>query len=111
MRAPLRLLLLRLLLVAVLFNTAIGVPAHAIEHLREAQASLRDAQAPAERTEAHAACVWCSSYAQLAHALDMASPRPCGIGPVAGHAVPQHSADAPPSADRWPFRARDPPQA
>ncbi|CAN7178456.1 hypothetical protein LJR039_000316 [Pseudorhodoferax sp. LjRoot39] len=111
MRLPIRLLLLRLLLVAVFFNTAIGVPAHAIEHLREAQASLRDAEAPAEPAEAHTACAWCSSYATLEQALDMALPRPCPPAASAGHAIPWHSADASLSAERWPFRSRDPPQA
>ena len=110
MAHPIRFLLLRLLLVAVLFNTAIGVPAHAIEHLREAQAGLLDAD-PAERAEAHAACAWCSSYAQLAQALDAAPPSWCPTALAAGSAMPWRSADAPPSAERWPFRSRDPPQA
>jgi hypothetical protein len=108
---PFRLLLLRLLLVAVFFNTAIGVPAHAIEHLREAQASARDADGPVEGAEAHAACAWCSSYAQLAQALDTALPRPCPPAASAGHAIAWRSADAALSAERWPFRSRDPPQA
>ncbi|MGC3987927.1 MAG: hypothetical protein QM777_26145 [Pseudorhodoferax sp.] len=110
MRHLTRLLLLRLLLVAVLFNTAIGVPAHAIEHLRETQASLPDADPPAEHAEAHAACAWCSSHAQLAHALDAAAPQPIPDA-IAGHAIAWHGASAGPSADRWPFRSRDPPQA
>lgn len=111
MRHPLRLLLLRLLLLAVFFNTAIGVPAHAIEHLREAQANLLDDETPAERAEVHAACAWCSSHAQLEHALDATPLRPGPCAAIAGHAVPWHGASAGPSAERWPFCARDPPQA
>ncbi|KQP17300.1 hypothetical protein [Pseudorhodoferax sp. Leaf265] len=111
MRAPLRLLLLRLLLVAVFFNTAIGVPAHAIEHLREAQASLLDDDAPAKRAEAHTACAWCHSHAQLEHGLDAAPLLPCPSATIAGHAIPWRSADAALNAERWPFRSRDPPQA
>ncbi|KQP46200.1 DUF2946 family protein [Pseudorhodoferax sp. Leaf274] len=112
MRLPIRLLLLRLLLVAVFFNTAIGVPAHAIEHLREAQANALGADGPAdERAEAHAACAWCSSHAQLEHALEAGPPLIRLPARAAGQAIVWRGVDAPASAERWPFRSRDPPQA
>ena len=109
MAHPIRFLLLRLLLVAVLFNTAIGVPLHALEHLREASAGERLAEAQDEPPEAHAACAWCISYAGLAHALDAAPPWHCA--PMAHRRATRPAAAIPPGAERWPFRARDPPQA
>nr|WP_145551048.1 hypothetical protein [Variovorax boronicumulans] len=110
MRYPIRLLLLRLLLVAVFFNTAIGVPAHATEHLHELEVSLLDADRPAERPEVHTACAWCSSYAQLEQALDAALPQPGQPAAIAGRACSWHGASTALSAERWPFRSRDPPQ-
>ena len=72
-------LLLRLLLLAVFFNTAIGVPLHAAQHMHGHEEpahactpALPDAQlATAQHCEAdehanpHTACAWCSSHAQI----------------------------------------------
>ena len=113
--AVLRLLLLRLLLLALFFNSVVGVPAHAISHLTAAQPSSATATAEAEAEaeeeyEAHAACAWCNSYAQLDHLVDAAPQRLQRQSVAAGLANSWCTCEPVPSADRWPFRSRDPPQ-
>ncbi|MET3493177.1 DUF2946 family protein [Variovorax boronicumulans] len=126
---PLRLQrLIRLLLLAVFFNAAVGMPLHEAGHLREAvegaaQAAALDAVADAasegaadavspahDAHEAHGACEWC-----LAHVHFAAAPARllAALEVVQGTALPR----APPgpafvpSAGRWPFASRDPPNA
>lgn len=111
----LRRLLIQLLLLAVFFNTVIGMPAHEAGHLHQtavAEAALEggeDASGPEHGAEAESACAWC-----LAHAHP-------GIMPTAESAVhalavpagpPQARAPEAfvPSPGRWPFSSRDPPR-
>lgn len=110
--------ILRLLLLAVFFNTAIGSSLHAAEHLRESVAAraVADAAFRADRVEAsdeapepaaHGACAWCAAFVHgewldapasallvpgEAHALRLAKPTPAAPAPL-----------------RWRFAARDPP--
>ena len=109
--------LLRLLLLAVFFNTAIGVPLHvaAGKHLQvsasAAQAPDTEAPAPEHAEHGQGACAWCLAQAQQAHALASAAP------PAAPPAEP--AATQPPgprpcciaAPERWPFAARDPPHS
>lgn len=111
--------LLRLLLLAVFFNAAIGMPLHEAGHLRQAlageerEAALEtrvDAGSLGHDEEARGLCEWCLAYvhhatapAQLLAALEVAYavalPRaPPGLAFV-------------PDPGRWPFASRDPPHA
>ncbi|MGJ7605624.1 DUF2946 family protein [Variovorax sp. LT1R20] len=116
--------LLRLLLLAVFFNAAIGVPLHEAGHMRQdvesaAQAAALDtiADAASEAVspghgdqEIHGACEWC-----LAHVHFAAAPArlPAALEVVQTTALPR----APPGpafvpfAGRWPFASRAPPNA
>lgn len=111
-----RRILLRLLLLAVFFNTAVGMPLHEAEHLRQngpdaAQAwSLLEADDDTDHdTEAQALCSWCQAFAQQASALT-APPvdRFSGAEPAA---LPgsRPAAAFVPDPDHWPFASRDPP--
>jgi hypothetical protein len=110
--------LIRLLLLAVFFNTAIGLPAHQAEHLHQAMAaSVISAQPTADEafdaehgSEAHGACAWCLAYAHLGtpiassavtHAVAWQAERP----------RPQARAAFVPDPCHWRFASRDPPQA
>ena len=114
----LRRALTRLLLLAVFFNTVIGMPLHEAVHLQEAGAAVAafpaaqangDADAAEHVQEADGACAWCLAYAHLGTALS---------SPPAAHALPVHaSLPGPqalppfvPSPGRWPFASRDPPR-
>ena len=114
----LRRVLTRLLLLAVLFNTAIGMPAHEAVHLQKAAAAVAalpapqasdDADAAEHDQEADGACAWCLAYAHLGTALS---------SPPAVHALPANAGVAPPRAllafvplpGHWPFASRDPPR-
>ncbi|WP_280807295.1 DUF2946 family protein [Variovorax boronicumulans] len=120
---PLRLLgfqrLLRLLLLAVFFNAAIGMPLHEAGHLRQAADGLTQAAAfegcanaadPAGEEEAHGVCEWCLAYA---HHAPAPAPQPASFEVRQSAAMPR----APPVAVfvpnplRWPFASRDPPLA
>jgi hypothetical protein len=112
----LRRLLTQLLLLAVFFNTVIGMPAHEAGHLQHAAvaeatapAALEDASGSEHGAEVESACAWCLAYAHL------------GIMPTAQKAV--HASAVPagppqarapeafvPSPGRWPFSSRDPPR-
>lgn len=106
-----RLLVLRLLLLAVFFNTAIGMPLHGATHIRQAAAAPGQAfaglngcedKAPAgEKAEAaEAVCVWCMGHAPHAAAwlphfglpLAVAAP-PERVPPrTVGGAIPRRTA-------------------
>jgi hypothetical protein len=114
----LRRALTRLLLLAVFFNTVIGMPLHEAVHLQETGAAVAalpaaqangDADAAEHGQEVDGACAWCLAYAHLGTALS---------SPPAAHALPVHaSLPGPqalppfvPSPGRWPFASRDPPR-
>ncbi|ADU38291.1 DUF2946 family protein [Variovorax paradoxus] len=117
--------LLRLLLLAVFFNAAIGMPLHEAGHMREAVESMAqaagldtiaddaasEADAPAHGDqENHRVCECC-----LAHVHFAAAPArlPAALEVVQTTALPR----APPGmafepfAGRWPFASRAPPNA
>jgi hypothetical protein len=133
-----RALWIRVLLLAVLFNTVLGVPLHAAAHLHglpghepplghehahgasgcddaavassaHAHGAEADEEAPHGAHGGHGACTWCHSHAQLATAL---------LG-LAGLPLPAAAAAAPPAAApaelghaqalRWRYAARAPP--
>lgn len=115
-----RRILLRLLLLAVFFNTAIGVPLHEAEHLRQAAPAISqgwglleadgDTTSSEHGEEVHGLCAWCLAHAQQATAL---------ASPSALHATVVEPATLPgpglavafaPSPGRWPFASRDPPR-
>jgi hypothetical protein len=114
----LRRVLIRLLLLAVFFNTVVGLPAHEADHLHQAAAEMaalsaqpadEDADAPEHGSEVHGACAWCLAFAHpgiaptslpaLALAVQAGLPRPHAPGAFV------------PSPGRWPFASRDPPRA
>jgi hypothetical protein len=110
--------LIRLLLLAVFFNTAIGMPAHQTAHLQDAAAAAvlsahpaADEAVDAEHdSEAHGACAWCLAYAHLG-----ITPTPStathAVAWQAGFLRPQARAAFVPESCHWPFASRDPPQA
>ncbi|HSW16601.1 MAG TPA: hypothetical protein VLJ86_05195 [Ramlibacter sp.] len=118
---PLRRVLLRLLALAVFFNTVIGMPVHESGHLRQAKAAamvealsaqeVGDAYASQEQDGgAHGACAWCLALGHLGTAL---------ASHPAGHAsalptelpAPRATREFVPGPGRWPFASRDPPRA
>jgi hypothetical protein len=96
-----RRVLLKVLLIAVFLNAAIGVPLHAAVHLAgsapgEAVAFAAGEPAPPEQGEDHddrsqATCAWC-----LAHAEMSGAPPAASDAPLAGHS---HGLDARPTRD------------
>ena len=111
----LRPILIRLLLLAVFFNTVIGLPAHEAGHLPQAAVAALSAEladeaddAATHGEEADGLCAWCFAYAHLGAALT--SPPSAHAAAVrAGLAGPPASPAFIPSPGRWPFAARDPP--
>jgi hypothetical protein len=115
----LRRLLIRLLLLAVFFNTVIGMPAHEAEHLQQSAAAVtalsaqpadEDADASEHGSEAHGACAWCLAHAHPGIA-PTSSPAVPALAVQAGLPRPQAPATFIPSPGRWPFASRDPPHA
>lgn len=111
-----RRLLLRLLLLAVFFNTAVGMPLHEAEHLRQAGPEVAqewrslDAGAADEHdAEAQALCSWCVAFAQQAGALWAPPIHLAGWTEPAAHQAMRPSAAFVPDPGRWPFASRDPP--
>ncbi|RVU46313.1 DUF2946 family protein [Rubrivivax rivuli] len=130
-----RALWIRVLLLAVFFNTVLGVPLHAAEHLhglpghahthgteREdatvAHAHTHehaDAHAHGHATDgeaphgAHGSCTWCSSHAQLAAALLGPAGLALPAAPAAAAPVMQAAEAGHASTPRWRYAARAPP--
>ena len=108
-------LLLRFLLLAVFFNTAIGLPAHEAKHLPNLGEVVADWQADGGREAPdddglHELCEWCHAHAQAF--------APVGTAPGALPWVPAADRFAPPASDAvvrsarpWTFASRDPPRA
>jgi hypothetical protein len=108
--------LLRLLLLAVFFNTAIGVPLHAAagKHLQmvtasAVQAADTEAPAPEHAEHGHGACTWCQAQAQQAHALASANAPALPVAPRAATRPVEPRPRWAPAPERWPFAARAPP--
>lgn len=115
----LRTFLLRLLLLAALFNAAVGMPMHELGHLKELAASeatearvtgAGDADEPSGHAEAHGLCAWCAAYALQGMALTLVTAMTVPAEALAPHAV-RMGADFVPAGWRWRFAARDPPSA
>lgn len=126
-----RQILLRVLLLAVFFNTAIGMPLHAAGHLQghlhgaanaAEQAALHphahgaaehcdDAAAalPEQHAEGHAQCVWCPVQAQLGMALANSVPAPLPLLALPAVFNAAMATAWLPQPERWRFAARDPP--
>ncbi|WP_235504986.1 DUF2946 family protein [Variovorax sp. Root318D1] len=114
-----RRILLRLLLLAVFFNTAVGMPLHEAEHLlqtgpevaqewRSLDAGVSDSD-DGHESEAQAPCSWCVAFAQQAGALWAP---PIYLASWTEPAAPQATRPAAafvPDPERWPFASRDPP--
>jgi hypothetical protein len=112
---PMTRLVLRFLLLAVFFNTAIGLPAHEakhLPHLGEAVAAWQvggdDGSSPDE--ELHDLCEWCHAFGQ--------SLAPTGAPAAALPAAAPPDRFAPPASDGrvrsarpWAYASRDPPRA
>ena len=110
---------LQLLLLAVFFNAAIGMPLHEAGHLRQAMAGVEqeaalearvDAGSLGHSEEAQGLCEWCLAYvhhatapAQRLAALEVAFALALPRAPPALAFVPDPG--------RWPFASRDPPYA
>jgi hypothetical protein len=114
----LRRALTRLLLLAVFFNTVIGMPVHEAVHLQEAKAAVAALQVPQANDDADAAehgqevdgaCAWCLAYAHLGTALS-SPPAARGLPVHAGLPRPQALPPFVPSPGHWPFASRDPPR-
>lgn len=116
-----RLLVLRLLLLAVFFNTAIGMPLHGATHIRQAAAAPGQAfaglngcedKAPAgEKAEAaEALCVWCMCHAPHAAAWLPHFGLPLAVAAPPERVPPRTVGGAIPSQNRWAFASRDPPR-
>ncbi|MCV2421206.1 DUF2946 family protein [Paucibacter sp. DJ2R-2] len=118
---PLRQLLVRFLMLAVLFNAAAGRPAHEGSHLRQTLAAVATLSASASTSAAdpsadgaahgkalEGACAWCFAYADLGVGLTASAPphTPAWLDELPR---PQPARGFVPSPGHWPFASRDPP--
>ncbi|MEJ1169940.1 DUF2946 family protein [Variovorax sp. CCNWLW235] len=111
-----RRILLRLLLLAVFFNTAVGMPLHEAEHLQQAGPevaqewrSLDAGDTDGHDTEAQALCSWCVAFAQQACALAAPPIYLASRTEPASLQATRPAAAFVPDPERWPFASRDPP--
>jgi hypothetical protein len=111
-----RRILLRLLLLAVFFNTAVGMPLHEAEHLQQAGPevaqewrSLDVDDTDGHDTEAQALCSWCVAFAQQASALAAPPIYLASRTEPASLQATRPAAAFVPDPERWPFASRDPP--
>lgn len=112
----LRHLLIRLLLLAVCFNTAIGKSAHEAWHLEQTTAAVtaltasaaQPADAGEQGVEANGVCAWCLAHAGLGFVPALLA---AVHGPAwqTGLLQPQGPETFIAGPGRWPFAARDPP--
>ena len=123
MRPLMRQILLRVLLLVVFFNTTVGTPLHAAEHLHghatgpvqasEALAASEHAEADGCLTDhdgtAHGQCIWCPSHAQLGTALAGGELLLVAARTHVSRSSPAAPAAFVPQPERWHFAARDPP--
>ncbi|MDM0041212.1 hypothetical protein QTH89_03530 [Variovorax sp. J22G21] len=114
-----RRILLRLLLLAVFFNTAVGMPLHDAEHLRQVGTDIaqewrlleadEDTASSGHDDEVPGLCARCLA---CAHQAGMPATAPALLPALAAPAAPlglQPAAAFVPSPGRWPFASRDPP--
>ncbi len=110
--------LLRLLLLAVFFNTVVGMPMHDAKHLQQvgpdsAQAgnSYGDKDPPATEhgEEIRDVCAWCQAFGQQATALPTTAISLVDRSDRTVRRLATVSAAFVPSPGRWCFAARDPP--
>lgn len=106
-----RRLLLRVLLIAVFFNAAVGVPLHAAVHLANSEAA-HSTSAPDDGDgdeRAHSACAWCLAHADAAGAPPAAPDAPLTGDVHLSHARQATAAAAGFSAGLWSSSPRGPP--
>jgi len=107
--------LLRLLLLSVFFNTAIGLPTHEAKHLPNLGEAVAGWQADGgtgspDDDGLHELCEWCHAHAQ-AFAPVAAGPVTLPLAPTADRFAPPASDTLVRSARPWTFASRDPPRA
>jgi hypothetical protein len=109
--------LIRLLLLAVFFNAAVGNPAHEAMHLERATSALAASASPREAPdadvsqpcdEASTACAWCLAHANLGLPLRSAVAVPAWVEETCPRRPQGHETFVHRPA-RWHFAARDPP--
>lgn len=120
-----RLFVLRLLLMAVFFNTTIGMPSHGASHIRQAAdmarafVALDACEDPAQAggtagaqtaEDAEAVCAWCLGHAPHAAALLPHPGLPLVAAALPERAPPRAVPGAIPAQNRWAFASRDPPR-
>lgn len=117
-RLPMSSFLLRLLLLAVFFNTALGMPMHDAKHLQQVgpgsvqagnSSTDEDITTPEHGDEIHDACAWCQAFGQQATALPAAAISLADRSDRTDRRPPPGLAAFVPSPGRWCFAARDPP--
>ncbi|MDM0057633.1 DUF2946 family protein [Variovorax fucosicus] len=114
-----RRILLRLLLLAVFFHTAIGTPLHEAEHLRQLGTDIaqgwrlleadEDTASSGHGDQVQGLCALCLA---CAHQAGMPATAPAFLAALAAPATrpgQQPAAAFVPSPGRWPFASRDPP--
>ena len=114
-----RRILLRLLLLAVFFHTAIGMPLHDAEHLRQIGSDVaqewrlseadEDTASTGHGDDVQGLCAWCLA---CAHQAGMPATAPAVLAALAAPSAPrglQPGAAFGPGPGRWPFASRDPP--
>ena len=110
--------LLRLLLLAVFFNTAVGMPMHDAKHLQQVGPDVvqagnsstdKDILASEQGEAVHDVCAWCQAFGQQATALPMAAVSLAERSDHTARRPPPVPAAFVPSTGPWCFAARDPP--
>lgn len=127
MGLAMRQLLIRVLMLAVLFNAAAGRPAHEASHLQQTLALAASAAADADAAlttpaiadaGADAAghgkafeglCAWCLAHADLSGGFLPSGAPPHTPAWLASLPRPQPARGFVPSPGHWPFASRDPP--
>ncbi|WKB55425.1 DUF2946 family protein [Eleftheria terrae] len=111
-------LLLRLLLLAVWFNTAMALPLHQAEHIKRLASSALELQAeagsrrPAQDPDLYEQCEWCAVYAQFAGMVpDGAALWPGVLVSPASYETPKPQAFFPAHRAWSPASPRGPPLA
>lgn len=107
-----RRVLLKVLLIAVFLNAAIGVPLHAAVHLTHSEA-VHSPSSPdhdeGDEEQTHLSCAWCLAHAEASGA----PPAALDASPVgashASHALPATAASTRFSAGWWASSPRGPP--
>ena len=107
-----RRVLLRVLLIAVFLNAAIGVPLHAAVHLVGSEAAHSPSspdRGESDDERAHLPCAWCQAHAEASGAPPAALGAPLVRNQTLVHALPATAVAARFSAGLWASSPRGPP--